>query len=134
MKISDKNLQDEKIKALKNLTKNKNLIIQKAGKPNTVAILNKDDYISRLNQILDDTSKCERLHVEEDKALNHIILMKDCIIELLISLKNQSQILEKNYGNLYPSGSKPGMLYGIGKIHTRSWRMEFKLIIQFCLQ
>ena len=32
-------------------------------------------------------------------------------IDLLKSLKNQNQILEKNFDNLYPSGPKPGKLY-----------------------
>ena len=48
-KIFDKNLTDEEIKALKNLIENKDLVIQKADKGNTIVILNKKDYISRLN-------------------------------------------------------------------------------------
>ena len=40
-----------------------------------------------------------------------------CITELLRSLKHQNEISEKNYDNLYPSGSKRGILYGLGKIH-----------------
>ena len=47
-KISDKNLPDEEIKPLKNLIENKDLLIQKADKGNTIVILNKNDYISRL--------------------------------------------------------------------------------------
>ena len=43
--------------------------------------------------------------------------MEQCIIDLLKSLKNQNEISEKNYDNLYPSGSKPGILCGLGKIH-----------------
>ena len=80
-------------------------------------ILNKNDYISRLNRILDDASKFKRLHLEEDKVLNHIIHIEQRIIDLLISLKNQNEIPKKNYDNLYPSGLKPGILYGLGKIH-----------------
>ena len=56
-KISEKNLPDEDIKALKNFIENEDLVIQKAAKDNTIVILNKNDCISRLTCILDDTSK-----------------------------------------------------------------------------
>ena len=101
LKISDKNLPDEEIKAFKNLIE-KDLVMQKADKGNTIVILNKNDYISRHNQILDDTSKFKRLNLEEGKVLNHIIHMEQHIIDLLKSLKNQDEISEKHYHNLYP--------------------------------
>ena len=56
-KIFEKNLPDEERKALKNLTENKDLVIQKADKGNGIVILNKNDYILRLTRILDNTSK-----------------------------------------------------------------------------
>ena len=45
------------------------MVIQKADKGNTIVILNKNDYISRLNRILDDISKLKRFHVEEGKII-----------------------------------------------------------------
>ena len=47
--ISDKNLSDKKIKALKNLIENNDLVIQKTDKRNTIVVLNKNNYISRLH-------------------------------------------------------------------------------------
>ena len=79
------------------------MVIQKADKQNAIVILNKNDYISRLNWILDDTSNFKRLHLEKGKVLNHITYMEQCAIDLLKKLKNQNQISEKNY-NSYPSG------------------------------
>ena len=43
--------------ALKDLIENRDLVIQKADKGNTVVILNKNDYISKLKVILSDSSK-----------------------------------------------------------------------------
>ena len=43
--------------------------------------------------------------------------MEQCIIDLLKNLKNQNEISEKNYDKLHPSGSKPGILYGLDKFH-----------------
>ena len=93
-KISDKNLPDEGIKALKNLIENNDMIIQKADKGKTIMILIKNDYISRLNRILDDSSKFTRLHLEEGKVLNHIFHTEQRTIDLLKSLKNQNEISE----------------------------------------
>ena len=51
------NLSKKEHLALKNLVKNRDLIIQKADKGNTVVILNKNDYISIIKVILSDSSK-----------------------------------------------------------------------------
>ena len=57
------------------------------------------------------------MNVEEGKALNHLIRMEERIIRLLKSLEDQSEIFEKERNDLYSSGSKPGVLYGLAKIH-----------------
>ena len=72
------------------------MVIRKADNDNTIVILNKSNYISRLNRILDETSKFKRFHLEKDKVLSHIIYMEQRIIDLLKSLGNQNEISEKN--------------------------------------
>ena len=57
------------------------------------------------------------MNVEEGKALNHLIHMEERIIRLLKSLEDQGEIFEKERNDLYSSGSKPGVLYGLAKIH-----------------
>ena len=73
----------------------------KANRDNTIMILHKNDFISRLNQILDNTSKFKRLHIEKREALNHLIYMEKRNIDLLKNSKHQNKISEKNYDNLY---------------------------------
>ena len=116
-RISEKNLSKEEVKALNNLVKNKDVVIQKADKGNNGVILNKSDYISKWSKILEDTYTFKRVNVEEGKALNHLIHMQERIIRLLKSLEDQSEISEKERNDLYSSGSKPGILYGLAKIH-----------------
>ena len=48
---------------LKNLSEKKGLVIQKAEKGNTVVVLDKNNYISRINGILADTSNFRKLHL-----------------------------------------------------------------------
>ena len=57
------------------------------------------------------------MNIEEGKALNHLIHMEERIIRLLKSLEDQGEISGKERNYLYPSGSKPRVLYGLAKIH-----------------
>ena len=52
--INEDNLSKEKHLALKELIKNRDLVIQKADKGNTVVILSKNGYISKMKVIFSD--------------------------------------------------------------------------------
>ena len=54
-KFSEENLSTEEVKALNSLVKIKDMLIQKAEKGNSIVILNRSDYISKLSKILEDT-------------------------------------------------------------------------------
>ena len=56
-KIIENNLFEEEHLTLKDLIKNRDLIIQKADKGNIVVILNENNYISKTKEILSDSSK-----------------------------------------------------------------------------
>ena len=88
----DRNLSKEEHFALKNLVKNKDLVIQEADKGNTVVILNKNDYSLKMKKIQSDTSKFQKLST---KFLNHIVNMENRITEVLKKLKEKQQISEK---------------------------------------
>ena len=48
------NITNEELNVLKSLAKRDDIIIQKAGKGNSVVILNKCDYTKRMNETLSD--------------------------------------------------------------------------------
>ena len=50
-----------------------NLVIQKAGKGNTILILDKDSYLKSVETLLKDSSKCKKIPVAPDKDINFII-------------------------------------------------------------
>ena len=52
-----RNLSDEEFDALKNLSKNTSLVIQKSDKENSVVILDKDVYIKHMESLLNDKTK-----------------------------------------------------------------------------
>ena len=55
-KTFEKNLPKAEFDALKILLKNKDIIVQKADKGNTVVILNRKDYVCKMKNILNDSS------------------------------------------------------------------------------
>ena len=55
------NLLDEECKALQNLSKNTNLVMQKSDNGNSVVILDEDVYTKRRESLLSDNAKFEKL-------------------------------------------------------------------------
>ena len=51
--------------ALKVLSKNKNIIIQKLDKGYSVVLLNRNDYIKQMNEISPDSSKFKKLETSK---------------------------------------------------------------------
>ena len=67
------NLTLSEFEALKRLSKNKNILIQKADKDNIVVTLGKCSYISAIEEILNDNSKFSKLDIPVGKEVNHIV-------------------------------------------------------------
>ena len=61
------NFWDEEFKALQNLSKNTNLVIQKSAKGNSAVILDKDVYIKHMESLLSDKANFEK--VDNKKGL-----------------------------------------------------------------
>ena len=88
------NLSIDEAKALKNLTKQKDIIIQKADKGNNVVILGKESYIEKVKELLSDTSKFERLKILPDKHLNFVINSQDKIKNIFKSLGDKESLTD----------------------------------------
>ena len=125
------NLTPSEFKALKRLSKNKNIVIQKANKGNTVVILDKCSYISSIEEILNDNSKFSKLDIPAGKEINHIVNLEKRITSALKLLKDKEIIDKSTYKSIKPIGSRPGILYGSGKIHkeTRNALPPFRPIL-----
>ena len=78
------NLSSSEAKALRNLTKQKDIIIQKADKGNSVVILDKESYIVKMKELLSDTSKFERPEIPPHKYLNLKFRMLDAVLEFYV--------------------------------------------------
>ena len=107
----ENNLLKTESDALKSIIGNKKLIIQKAAKGNTVVLLNRKDYISKMILILVNISKFKKIQIDDSKVPNHSIHMENKFVELLKKLKEKQDVSDKVYNELYPTGSRPGILY-----------------------
>ena len=102
------------ISSLKDLSSNKNLIITHPDKGNGVVILNKSDYIIKMNDILEDDTKFFKSNAD---LFSTLLKYEDKTNRLLETLFKQNIIDEETKFRLRSSGSKPGIMYGLPKIH-----------------
>ena len=116
-KTFEKNLPKAEFDALKILLKNKDIIIQNADKGNRVVILNRKDYVCKMKSILNDSSKFPKVYIDHDKVLNHLIHMENQVTDVLKNLRDKKEISIEQYKDLSPSGSRPGIIYCLGKVH-----------------
>ena len=96
-------------RVLRNLRKNKDIVITKTDKGNGVVILDRKLYA--IQKVISDTSKSEKLN--EDPTLKR----KASLQRLLRKLKQKNFFDENEYDKLYPSGSAPACIYGTPKMH-----------------
>ena len=58
------NLSDEELEALDRLSKNKNLLVQKTDKGNSVVLVGRDVYTKHMENILKDNNKFEKVDIK----------------------------------------------------------------------
>ena len=76
------------------MSKNKNIVIQKADKGNTIVILDNISYISAIKEILNDHTKFSNLDIPAGKEINHITNLEKRITSDLKLLKDE-EIIDK---------------------------------------
>ena len=102
--MDELNVSKEEHVALKGLSANKALIIQKSDKGNSVVLLNRND-IKRLNKMLSDSSKFKKLNVKSGKEINFLLQLEDRLTNFLKKVKRSTS--EQLYKELYSRGSQP---------------------------
>ena len=95
-------------------------MIQKGSKGNTIVILDNISYISAIEEILNDHIKFSNLDIPAVKEINYITNLEKRITSDLKLLKDKEIIDKATYKNIKPVGSKPGVLYGLGKVYKEA--------------
>ena len=102
------------VKLLKQFPSDESIVVTKPDKGRGVVILDKSDYRTKVNDILSDRSKFSVVKQPLHKVL---LQVEDKINRVLNKLKKSAAITDKVYNGLHVSGSTPGILYGLPKIH-----------------
>ncbi|CAI2738933.1 unnamed protein product [Dicrocoelium dendriticum] len=99
--------------ALKDLRRNGKIVLSRPDKGTGVVLLDKEDYINKLEKVLSDESKFSRMIGEKDQTER----IENQIIKSLRDLRNNGHISNTLYDSLKPSGTNVPRLYGLPKIH-----------------
>ena len=101
---------------LKKLGNNEELHVTRPDKGRGIVILNKLDYIGKVESLLSDRNTFQSF-TDTESPLHKTMKIEDKINRFLRKLKQNNNITETEYKDLYVSGSSPGILYGLPKIH-----------------
>ena len=111
------------ISLLRSLACNKDIIVNKPDKGNGVVILDRTQYITSMNNIISDSSKFQ---IISDDITKYTLKIEDKINSFIRKLKTCSDIPADVLSKLYASGSSPGILYGLPKIHKSDFTTKFQ--------
>ncbi|KAL5251675.1 hypothetical protein ACHWQZ_G014720 [Mnemiopsis leidyi] len=112
------NIPKEEFRALKELSKNSEIVIMKPDKGSGIVILNRSDYIDKMMDIIGDTTKFKLAANQDVYAISRTIETR-VRNYLRVHVKNPGLISEDQYTELYPNGSHIGVMYGLPKVHKR---------------
>ena len=90
------NLSKEELIALQNFSKNKDLIIQKSDRGNSVGIVQRQDYIKKINDFLSDQKKFSKVSLKDDILLNLAISQEKQVDKVPKKLSESKSMTEKN--------------------------------------
>ncbi|CAF4389133.1 unnamed protein product [Rotaria sp. Silwood2] len=106
--------QQQYYQLLKSLKQDKSIIVTRPDKGRGIVLVNKSDYLSKMNAILDDSTKFRCLFgdptIQRERSLSN----------LLYRLKKNGHISQEFYNMTRPTGSNPERLYGLPKIHKEN--------------
>ena len=109
----------EELAALTNLCKNKDIVIQKSDKGNSVVIVDKDIYIKRMENLLSDHRKFEKVTLKNDAFLNFVVNQEKHIDTIFINLVDCNSMSKEMRKFVKPVGTRPGIMYGNCKVHKQ---------------
>ena len=101
------------------LSKSKDIVIQKSDKGNSVVIVDKETYIKRMENLLSDERKFERVTLKNDAFLNFVVNQEKRIDTIFKNLVDSNSMSKEMRKSIKPVGTTPGTMYGLCKVHKQ---------------
>ena len=118
-KNPQQNLSKEELAALTNLSKNKDMVIQKSDKDNSIVIVDKETYIQKMENLSSGQRKFEKVTLINDAFLNFVVNQEkpiETIFKNLVDSNNMSKQLRKF---IKPVGTRPSIMHGNCKVNKQ---------------
>ena len=112
-------LNQNEFNAMKSLSQNKDLIVQKSDKGNSVVVIYRSTYNKKMEMILSDHSKFLKLYLPDNNLLKFSMNQEKLFVNVLKTLKDTNKLSEQKYRSLKPKGTRPGIMYGLSKVHKK---------------
>ena len=90
------------------------------GKGNSVVTVQRQDYLKKKNDILSDQRKFGKVSLKDDAFLNFAINQEKHADKVLKKLVESKSMTDKTRTPLKAVGTRPGIMYGSGKLHKAS--------------
>ena len=99
---------------MKELNSDRDCTILTADKGVAVIVLDKSDYIKKMNELLEDTSTYRPLNM--DPTIKH----KNKLINIITRIKTESGLDDATYRRMYSTRVSSPKLYGLPKLHKKN--------------
>ena len=83
-----------------NLSKNKDIVIEKSDKGNSVIIVDKETYNKRMENLFSDQTKFERVTLKNDASLNFVVNQEKRIDTVFKKLVHSISMSKEIYNKL----------------------------------
>ena len=97
--------------ALSDLRRDDSIIITRPDKGNGVVIVSRLDYLNKMKKLISDGTKFKLLKLNPTKS------REESLSAYLRKIKKDGIIDDVTFHKILPSGSSPGVLYGLPKVH-----------------
>ena len=108
-------LRSDHMMAIGRLKRNEHVIITRPDKGNGVVLLDRADYVRKMNLILGDESKFELLGSADE--MDRTVQQERALQAFLLRAKNKGDIRQDVYDRIRPIGSTRPRMYGVPKTH-----------------
>lgn len=112
------NLTKLQISALKELKQNKDIIIKRSDKGGAIAIMNIEDYESKIMTMLNDPIVYTRIYEDDTETI------KTNTDKLINDLFLQNKIIQKQFKYLTNFTPSCPIFYGLPKVHKDNWPLR----------
>ena len=112
-KVPVSNITKDEREAMRELRKDKNIMVLPADKGKATVVIDREDYDKKIKSLLEDTSVYEVLKKDPTQTY------KNRMLKFLRKWRREETISQRLYDKIYPTSEEVPKFYGLPKIHKK---------------